>query len=256
MSYIDATDTSLRKTGQIKQHGPSGFAGMRKAGALVSKCLDALTDIVKPGVPTSEIDEFVRKFAFDHGAYPATLMYRGYRYSTCTSINHVVCHGMPGDRPLKEGDIVNVDVTFIVDGWYGDSSRMYAIGAIARKAERLIEVTYEAMMRGIAAVKPGATTGDIGHAIQSFVEPQGMSVVGDFCGHGLGRPLVKPKLDVIGHLVGIADDDGARADVSDDEIAIGQAIGAFHVTASETHDIGKQPLAALVGLCQHQGVDR
>jgi methionyl aminopeptidase len=133
------------------------------------------------------IDEFVRDFAFSHGAYPATLMYRGYRYSTCTSINHVVCHGMPGDRALKEGDIVNIDVTFIVDGWYGDSSRMYVIGPIARKAERLIEVTYEAMMRGIAAVKPGATTGDIGHAIQSFVEPQGMSVVRDFCGHGLGR---------------------------------------------------------------------
>ena len=187
MSYIEATDTSQRKTGQIKLHGPSGFAGMRKAGALVAQCLDELTDIVKPGVPTSRIDDFVRDFAFDHGAYPATLMYRGYRYSTCTSINHVVCHGMPGDRVLKEGDIVNIDVTFIVEGWYGDSSRMYAIGPIARKAERLIEVTYEAMMRGIAAVKPGATTGDIGHAIQSFVEPQGMSVVRDFCGHGLGR---------------------------------------------------------------------
>ena len=160
---------------------------MRKAGALVAKCLDELTDIVKPGVPTSRIDDFVREFAFGHGAYPATLMYRGYRYSTCTSINHVVCHGMPGDRVLKEGDIVNIDVTFIVEGWYGDSSRMYAVGPIARKAERLIEVTYEAMMRGIAAVKPGATTGDIGHAIQSFVEPQGMSVVRDFCGHGLGR---------------------------------------------------------------------
>jgi methionyl aminopeptidase len=187
MSYIEASDTSLRKTGQIKLHGASGFAGMRKAGALVAKCLDELTDIVKAGVPTSRIDEFVRDFAFSHGAYPATLMYRGYRYSTCTSINHVVCHGMPGDRALKEGDIVNIDVTFIVDGWYGDSSRMYVIGPIARKAERLIEITYEAMMRGIAAVKPGATTGDIGHAIQSFVEPQGMSVVRDFCGHGLGR---------------------------------------------------------------------
>ena len=128
MSYIEATDTSLRKTGQIKLHGQSGFAGMRKAGALVAKCLDELTDIVKPGVPTSEIDEFVRAFAFSHGVYPATLMYRGYRYSTCTSINHVVCHGMPGDRVLKDNDIVNIDVTFIVDGWYGDSSRMYAIG--------------------------------------------------------------------------------------------------------------------------------
>src|ERR1700740_1691370 len=187
MSYIEATDTSLRKTGQIKLHGPGAFAGMRKAGALVAKCLDELTDIVKPGLPTSKIDDFVRNFAFSNGAYPATLMYRGYRYSTCTSINHVVCHGMPGDRALKEGDIVNIDVTFIVDGWYGDSSRRYAIAPIARKAERLIEVTYEAMMRGIAAVKPGATTGDIGHAIQSFVEPQGMSVVRDFCGHGLGR---------------------------------------------------------------------
>jgi len=187
MSYVEASETSQRKTGQIKLHGPSGFAGMRKAGALVSKCLDELTDVVKPGVLTSRIDDFVREFAFSHGAYPATLMYRGYRYSTCTSINHVVCHGMPGDRVLKEGDIVNIDVTFIVEGWYGDSSRMYAIGPIARKAERLMEVTYEAMMRGIAAVKPGATTGDIGHAIQSFVEPQGMSVVRDFCGHGLGR---------------------------------------------------------------------
>jgi len=115
-------------------------------------------------------------------------MYRGYRYSTCTSINHVVCHGMPGDRVLKEGDIVNIDVTFIVEGlvWRFPAGCM-RLGPIARKAERLIEVTYEAMMRGIAAVKPGATTGDIGHAIQSFVEPQAMSVVRDFCGHGLGR---------------------------------------------------------------------
>ena len=120
MSYVEASDTSLRKTGQIKLHGASSFAGMRKAGALVAKCLDELTDIVKAGMPTSKIDDFVRDFAFSHGAFPATLMYRGYRYSTCTSINHVVCHGMPGDRALKEGDIVNIDVTFIVDGWYGD----------------------------------------------------------------------------------------------------------------------------------------
>ena len=153
----------------------------------MAECLDVLVDEVKPGAPTSRIDDVVREFALSRGAIPATLMYRGYRYSTCTSINHVVCHGMPGERPLKEGDIVNIDVTFIVDGWHGDSSRMYAVGEIARKAERLIEVTHEAMMRGIAAVKPGATTGDIGHAIQSFVEPQQMSVVRDFCGHGLGR---------------------------------------------------------------------
>lgn len=187
MSYVEATSTSLRKTGQIKLHGPAAFAGMRKAGALVAKCLDELVAIVQPGLPTEKIDDFVREFAFSHGAFPATLMYRGYRYSTCTSINHVVCHGMPGDRALKEGDIVNIDVTFIVDGWYGDSSRMYAVGAVSRRAERLMDVTYEALMRGIAAVKPGATTGDIGHAIQSFVEPQQMSVVRDFCGHGLGR---------------------------------------------------------------------
>ncbi len=187
MSYTDASDTALRKTGQIKLHSPSAFEGMRKAGALVSECLDALTDLVKPGLMTSAIDDFVREFAFSHDAFPATLMYRGYRFSTCTSINHVVCHGMPEARALKEGDIVNIDVTFIVDGWYGDSSRMYGVGVLPRKAERLVEVTYESLMRGIAAVKPGATTGDIGHAIQSFVEPQGMSVVRDFCGHGLGR---------------------------------------------------------------------
>ncbi|HWW47222.1 MAG TPA: type I methionyl aminopeptidase [Xanthobacteraceae bacterium] len=187
MSYVEATDTPLRKTGQIKLHGPEAFAGMRKAGAVTARCLDELTALIKPGLPTSKIDDFVREFAFRNHAFPATLMYRGYRYSTCTSINHVVCHGMPGDRPLKEGDIVNIDVTFIVDGWYGDSSRMYPVGAISRRAERLIDVTYESLMRGIEAVKPGNTTGDIGHAIQSFVEPHGMSVVRDFCGHGLGQ---------------------------------------------------------------------
>ena len=127
------------------------------------------------------------EFGFDHGALPATLMYRGYKKSSCTSINHVVCHGIPGDKPLKEGDIVNIDVTLILDGWHGDSSRMYPVGEIPRRAERLIDVTYEAMMRGIAVIKPGATTGDIGHAIQTFVEAQHMSVVRDFCGHGLGK---------------------------------------------------------------------
>jgi methionyl aminopeptidase len=187
MTYVEAAKAPLRKTGQIKLHGPAAFAGMRKAGQLAAECLDLLTDMIRPGLPTSEIDRVVRDFAFSHRALPATLMYRGYRYSTCTSINHVVCHGMPNDKPLKEGDIVNIDVTFIVDGWHGDSSRMYAVGAISRKAERLIEVTYESLMRGIAAVRPGATTGDIGHAIQSYVEPQQMSVVRDFCGHGLGR---------------------------------------------------------------------
>jgi len=187
MSYVDAALAPQRKTGQIKLHGAAAFAGMRKAGQLAAECLDMLADVVEPGVTTETIDRLVFEFAMDRKATPATLMYRGYRKSTCTSVNHVVCHGIPADKPLKDGDIVNVDVTLILDGWHGDSSRMFAVGAIPRRAERLIEVTYEAMMRGIAVIRPGATTGDIGHAIQTFVEGQHMSVVRDFCGHGLGR---------------------------------------------------------------------
>ncbi len=187
MTYVDAAAAPLRKTGQIKIHGPEGFAGMRKAGQLVAECLDLLTAEVQPGVSTDHLDRFVFEFAMDHGAWPATLMYRGYTKSTCTSINLVVCHGIPNEKPLKDGDIVNIDVTLILDGWHGDSSRMYPVGVIPRRAERLIEVTHEAMMRGIATIKPGATTGDIGAAIQSFVEAQHMSVVRDFCGHGVGR---------------------------------------------------------------------
>jgi methionyl aminopeptidase len=187
MSYVDAAVAPLRKTGQIKLHGTEAFAGMRAAGQLVADCLDMLVHEVKPGVPTSKLDRLVFDYAMDHGALPATLMYRGYKKATCTSINHVVCHGIPGDKPLKEGDIVNIDVTLILDGWHGDSSRMFAVGEIPRRAERLIDVTYEAMMRGIAAIRPGATTGDIGAAIQAYVEAQHMSVVRDFCGHGLGR---------------------------------------------------------------------
>jgi methionyl aminopeptidase len=187
MTYVDAALAPARKTGQIKLYGADAFEGMRKAGRLVAECLDMLTAEIGPGVPTERINQLVFEFALDHGARPATLMYRGYRKATCTSINHVVCHGIPGEKPLKEGDIVNVDVTLILDGWHGDSSRMYAIGEIPRRAERLIDVTYEAMMRGIAAIRPGGTTGDIGAAIQSYVEAQHMSVVRDFCGHGLGR---------------------------------------------------------------------
>ncbi len=160
---------------------------MRKAWRLVAECLDMLVDEVRPGVLTDRIDELVRQFAFDHKALPATLMYRGYRKSTCTSINHVVCHGIPNEKPVKEGDIVNIDVTLILNGWHGDSSRMYTVGPVPRRAERLIDVTYEAMMRGINVIRPGATTGDIGAAIQNFVEAQHMSVVRDFCGHGLGK---------------------------------------------------------------------
>jgi methionyl aminopeptidase len=187
MTYVDAAVAPPRKTGQIKIHGSAAFEGMRKAGQLVAECLDLLVPEVKPGVTTDHLDRIVAAFAQERGALPATLMYRGYTRSICTSINHVVCHGIPNDKPMKDGDIVNIDVTLILDGWHGDSSRMFAVGNIPRRAERLIEVTYESMMRGIAAIRPGATTGDIGHAIQSYVETQHMSVVRDFCGHGLGR---------------------------------------------------------------------
>ncbi|HWX73116.1 MAG TPA: M24 family metallopeptidase, partial [Xanthobacteraceae bacterium] len=148
MTYVDAALAPLRKTGQIKIHGPAAFDGMRKAGALAAECLDMLAGEIRPGITTERVDRLVYEFGHDHGALPATLMYRGYRKATCTSINHVVCHGIPVEKPLREGDIVNVDVTLILDGWHGDSSRMYSIGEIPRRAERLLEVTYEAMMRG------------------------------------------------------------------------------------------------------------
>jgi methionyl aminopeptidase len=168
-------------------HNPEDFAGMRKAGHLTAMALDEVTPLVKAGTTTEAIDKFFMEFAQDHKALPATLNYRGYRKACCTSINHVVCHGIPNEKPLRDGEIVNIDVTLIVDGWHGDSSRMYAIGEIPRAAERLIDVTYESLMRGIAVVRPGATLGDIGYAIQSFAEGERCSVVRDFCGHGLGR---------------------------------------------------------------------
>ncbi len=160
---------------------------MRKACLLTARCLDELAAIVQPGVTTNAIDRFVFEFGMDHGALPATLNYRGYTKSSCTSINHVVCHGIPDDKPLREGDIVNIDVTYILDGWHGDSSRMYPVGQIKRASERLLEVTYECLMRGIEAVRPGARTGAIGEAIQTYAEAERCSVVRDFCGHGVGR---------------------------------------------------------------------
>ena len=180
MSFVDAVAAPSRKTGQIKLHGPAGFEAMRQAGRLTAEALDLLTDEVRPGVTTAHLDRLVFDFAMAHGAYPASLDYRGFTKSICTSINHVVCHGIPDDN-------VNIDVTLIVDGWHGDSSRMYGVGEVPRKAERLIEVTYESMMRGIAAIRPGATTGDIGAAIQTFAEAERCAVVREFCGHGLGR---------------------------------------------------------------------
>lgn len=185
MTYVDRPGPV--NDAHIKLHGPEAFAGMRRAGQLVAEALDMITEYVRPGVSTDKLDAIAMDFALSHGAIPAPLNYRGYPKSICTSVNHVVCHGIPGPRPLREGDIVNIDITLIVDGWHGDSSRMYPVGEISRKSERLIEVTYEAMMRGIAIVKPGATTGDIGEAIQTYAEGERCSVVRDFCGHGLGR---------------------------------------------------------------------
>jgi methionyl aminopeptidase len=172
---------------QIVLHDAEAFEGMRKAGALAAQALDLLVEHVKPGVTTETLDDLVFEFAMDHDAIPAPLNYRGFPKSICTSLNHVVCHGIPGAKPLKEGDILNIDVTLIHDGWHGDTSRMYTVGAVTRRAERLIEVTYEALQRGLAQVKPGRTTGDIGAAIQTYAEAEFCSVVRDFCGHGLGR---------------------------------------------------------------------
>jgi methionyl aminopeptidase len=187
MTFVDSADLRARRSGHIKLHGPDAFAAMRTAGRLTAEALDLLTERVRPGVTTDALDAFVFQFAMDNGAYPATLNYRGFRKSTCISINHVVCHGIPDDKPLRDGDILNIDVTLIVDGWHGDSSRMYVAGEAPRRAQRLIDVTYESLMRGIAEVRPGATTGDIGAAIQTYAEAERCSVVRDFCGHGLGR---------------------------------------------------------------------
>jgi methionyl aminopeptidase len=172
----------------IKLHAPEAFEGMRRAGKLAAETLDFITPHVQPGVTTEQLDKLCHDFILGNQAVPAPLGYRGYPKSICTSINHVVCHGIPSEKAvLKNGDIVNIDVTVILDGWYGDTSRMFFAGDVSVKARRLSDVTYEAMMRGIAAAKPGGHVGDIGHAIQTFVEAHKYSVVRDFCGHGLGR---------------------------------------------------------------------
>jgi methionyl aminopeptidase len=186
MSNLEFAHAQARDA-KVKLHRADAFAGMAKAGQLVAQVLDLIVDELRPGVTTDALDAFVFDFASSHGAVPAPLNYRGFPKSICTSLNHVVCHGIPGPRLLREGDILNVDVTLIVDGWHGDSSRMYAVGKISRAAERLLDVTFNALMRGVAAVRPGATTGDIGAAIQAYAEGERCSVVRDFCGHGLGR---------------------------------------------------------------------
>jgi methionyl aminopeptidase len=171
----------------IKIHVPEDFAAMRRAGRLAAETLDFITPHVQPGVTTGALDTLCHDFIIDHQAVPAPLNYRGFPKSICTSINHVVCHGIPGTKELRDGDALNIDVTVILDGWHGDTSRMYHVGKAGVKARRLVDITFDAMWRGIEAVRPGATVGDIGHAIQTLAEGERYSVVRDFCGHGLGR---------------------------------------------------------------------
>ena len=188
LDEYDAPDAvGLVRTGEIRLHDAGDFAAMRKAGRLVAECLDMITPHVIPGALTEDLDRLIYEFTLDHGAQPACLGYRGYAKSICTSINHVVCHGVPGARALRDGDIVNVDHTVVLNGWHGDSSRMFGVGELRPSSKRLLDVTYESLARGLAVIKPGATFGDIGHAIQTYVESQRMSVVRDFCGHGIGR---------------------------------------------------------------------
>ncbi len=176
----------------IRLYQEVDFVGMAAAGRVAAEILDQVCALVEPGVTTAAIDDFIREQTEARGVTSATIGYKGYQHASCISVNHVVCHGIPGAKVLMDGDILNVDVTVIVEGWFGDTSRMYVAGTANRKAERLIEVTHEALMRGIAAVKPGNTFGDIGFAIQSYVEANRMSVVRDFCGHGLGRVFHAP----------------------------------------------------------------
>ncbi len=171
----------------IKIHDEAGFEGMRKAGRLAAECLDFITPHVIPGMSTDELNTLCHDWTLERKAIPAPLNYRGFPKSICTSINHVVCHGIPSAKVIVDGDIINIDVTVILDGWYGDTSRMFYVGKPSLKAQKLVETTFECLWRGIEMVRPGATLGDIGHAIQSFAESKRYSVVRDFCGHGLGR---------------------------------------------------------------------
>lgn len=208
---METNKTHLTKDG-IRLYQPEDFAGMAKAGALAAKLLDDIAPHVVVGQTTGELDRLITQWVDEAGAISATIGYKGYQHASCISVNHVVCHGIPGapipksagetvsrnhekrrdDDALKDGDIVNIDVTVIVDGWYGDTSRMYVAGTPSKKAERLIQVTHDALMKGIEAAKPGNTFGDIGHAIQLYAESHRMSVVRDFCGHGLGRVFHAP----------------------------------------------------------------
>ncbi|WP_066797373.1 type I methionyl aminopeptidase [Sphingomonas soli] len=186
--YVAVTaDLPKTRTHAIRLHGPEGFEGMRRAGRLGAEILDALVPHVVPGVTTGELDDIVREMSVAGGGVPATLGYRGYTHSCCISINHVVCHGIPSEKTLKDGDIVNIDVTPMLDGWHGDTSRMFLVGDVPIKAKRLVDVTYEALMLGLEQAKPGNHLGDISHAIQRHAEKHRYGVVRDFCGHGVGQ---------------------------------------------------------------------
>ena len=187
VTAADYQGGNLLRDGTIKLYGAEAFEGMRRAGRLAAELLDALAPLVVPGVETQELDRVVREMSLDAGAECATLGYRGYAHSCCISVNHVVCHGIPSEKTLKDGDIVNIDVTPLLDGWHGDTSRMFLVGDVGLKARRLVDVTYECLMLGIAAVKPGAHLGDIGAAIQAHAEGNRYGVVREFCGHGVGR---------------------------------------------------------------------
>lgn len=172
----------------VNIHTKEEFEKMRKAGELAAEVLDYITSYVEVGISTNHLDKLCHDYITMKGAIPAPLNYRGFPKSICTSINHVVCHGIPSERLLKNGDIINIDVTVILDGWHGDTSRMYFVGdKVPIKAKRLVEATYEAMMLGIGCIKPGATLGDIGFAIQNFAEKRRFSVVREYCGHGIGK---------------------------------------------------------------------
>lgn len=191
MSVDESHKGRITKDG-IRIYSEADFEGMRRAGRLAAEILDAIADRVRPGATTGAIDAEITHMVDLAGAESATIGYKGYKHASCISVNHVVCHGIPGPKVLKNGDILNIDVTVIVDGWFGDTSRMYVAGDLSRKSERLIQVTHDALMKGIEQVKPGNTFGDIGHAIQKYSEAHRMSVVRDFCGHGLGRVFHAP----------------------------------------------------------------
>ena len=195
---MDDARNRLTRDG-IRIYEAADFAGMHAAGRLAAALLDRIAEHVVPGATTGGLDRLITDWVAQAGATSATIGYKGYAHASCISVNHVVCHGIPGSKipgrssdELRDGDILNIDITVIVDGWFGDSSRMYVAGDAKPFARRLLDVTHDALMTGIEAIRPGATFGDIGHAIQAFAEGNGMSVVRDFCGHGLGRVFHAP----------------------------------------------------------------